>query len=68
MRGGYTRLGVTRDRVETHEEDGGEARKVAFCEIKSYLHSAGFELLVKQRAVGAPSSFPKCLTKVRTSA
>ena len=50
------------------EEDGGEAGKVAFCEIKSYLHSAGFELLVKQRAVGAPSSFPKCLTKVRTSA
>ena len=50
------------------EEDRGEAGKVACCEIKPYLHSAGFELLVKQRAVGALSSFTKCLTKVRTSA
>ena len=49
------------------EEEGGQAGKVDLCEIKSYLHSAGFELLVKQRAVGALPPFTKCRTKVRPS-
>ena len=49
------------------EEDGGEAGKVAFCEIKSYLHSAGFEQLAKQRAVGAHPPPSEHLRRVRSS-
>ena len=49
------------------EVEGGQAGKGELCKITSYLHSAGFELLVKQRAVGALPPFTKCRTKVRPS-
>ena len=37
------------------EVEGGQAGKGELCKITSYLHSAGFELLGKQRVVAARS-------------
>ena len=51
-------------RSATSEQDVGGAENVELCEITLYLHSAGLELLVKQRAVGALPPFTKPLTKV----
>ena len=49
------------------EEEGKRAGKVQVCEIMSYLHSAGFELLVKQCAGGAPPPLAENLQKVPLS-
>ena len=49
------------------EEEGKRAGKVEFCEIMSYLHSAGFELLVKQCAGGAPPPLAENLQRLTLS-